>query len=108
MAITNFTILGKTIGRVANNAPTLGCGAIVVSDGQTLPDGDYVAVQLTAALPSTLASIVYNGAGFSNIAGSPVTLLKLSERVGTTMFPMNIKSCVVTGGDLIFYKRCNN
>lgn len=108
MAITNFTILGKTIGRVANNAPTLGCGAVIVSDGETLPDGDYVAVQLTTNAPGNLSSIVYNGAGIVDITGAPETVLKFSERIGTTIWPMNIKSCVVAGGDLIFYKRCNN
>tara|TARA_R110002167_G_scaffold199470_5_gene402724 strand:- start:88 stop:420 length:333 start_codon:yes stop_codon:yes gene_type:complete len=109
MAIDNNSRLIAASKLQSNNAPALGCGAVVVLKDETLPDGDYVAFQATTdTAPITLKNVVYNGAGIEFIDGSPfIPIGTFSSRIGTTIWYANIKSCKnLEDHPVVFYRRC--
>jgi len=110
MAIDNNSRLIAALKLQSNNDPARGCGSVYVGDGRSLPAGDYVFAHPTSASVTTLSNIVFKGEPISDAVSAtlaPVTSIALdSSRGGHCMWAMNIESCDVAGGNMIFYKRC--
>jgi len=110
MAIDNNSRLTSAINKQGNNAPSLGCGAVYVKNGVSLPAGDYVAVcGIDSTTQTTLDNIVWKGEPILDATGGAMTglasLVIDTNRISGLWY-LNIESCDVTGGPAIFYKRC--
>ena len=107
MAIDNNSKLIAASKLQSNNTPVRGCGGVWVVDGKSLPPGDYVACHSTSASISVLSNIVWRGEPLLDDGGALVTTITLDHsRGGHTMWAMNIRSCDVADGNMIFYNRC--
>ena len=107
MAIDNNSKLVAASKLQSNNFPVRGCGAVWVQDGESLPAGDYIGCHSTTASISELTNIVFRGAPIEDPVGAAVTAITLDHsRGGTTFWAMNIESCDVANGNMMFYKRC--
>ena len=109
MAITNTSKITGAINKQGNSTqPGLGCGAVYVEPGRSLPAGDYVAVTGTSAAAAVaITNIVWKGAPWTDDAGIPITTLSIDvNRLASYPWFLNIESCDVADSPVIFYKRC--
>lgn len=108
-AITEGKRIENAIRAQGVNDVQMGCGAVQVKAGETLPKGYYVAIRgISSSSALVMDSITWDGPGWTDIAGNPVTTLTLDLRVGDNLWEMPIHSCTLdaTSGTAIFYKRC--
>tara|TARA_R110002020_G_scaffold189618_2_gene388878 strand:- start:11828 stop:12154 length:327 start_codon:yes stop_codon:yes gene_type:complete len=107
MAIDNNSRILAALKLQTNNTPVRGCGGVLVDDGKSLPAGDYTFAHPITASTTALANIVWKGEPIVDDLGAPITTITLdSARGGHTMWAMNIESCDVSDGKILFYHRC--
>jgi hypothetical protein len=108
MAIDNNSRILAALKLQTNNTPVRGCGGVHVVDGKSLPAGDYTFAHPTSASTTVLSNIVWKGEPIvDSINQNPITTITLdSARGGHTMWAMNIESCDISDGEVLFYHRC--
>jgi len=109
MAITDTSKITGAINKQGNSTqPGLGCGAVYVASGRSLPAGDYVAIQGTVSTAAVaLTNIVWKGVPWTDDAGTPLTTLSIeTNRLSSYPWFLNIESCDVDDAPAVFYRRC--